>query len=74
MSQMAKQSALKLLVTKLEEIEADSSFQGIWPFLDAHGYCYSGPSWENELALARKELKKRHSIMGWFRGNKHVDR
>ncbi len=49
-------AALQKLVDKLTEIEADSSFQGIWPYLHVHGYHYTGPNYRDELTNARLEL------------------
>lgn len=48
--------ALRALVEKLTAVERDSSFQGIWGFLHAHGYTYSGPDWRDALADARTAL------------------
>jgi hypothetical protein len=44
---------LRKLVDKLTAIENDPSFQGIWGFLHAHGYRYTGPDWRDDLAYAR---------------------
>lgn len=48
--------ALRLLVDKLDAIEQDKSFQGIWSFLAAHRYNYTGPNYKEELDAARNLL------------------
>lgn len=50
------QIALRRLVEKLEAVERNPSFQGIWPYLHVHGYKYTGPDWRQELADARLAL------------------
>lgn len=47
---------LSLLVDKLNKIEEDSSFQGIWSYLASHNYIYTGPNYKDELDTARKLL------------------
>lgn len=49
--------ALHALVAKLDAIEASESFRGIWVYLHAHNYTYSGPTWKSELARAREVTK-----------------
>lgn len=46
-------AALNKLVTTLTAVENSPSFQGIWPYLHAHGYKYQGPDWRDALADAR---------------------
>lgn len=41
------------LLGKLDAIEANESFQGIWPYLHVHGYTYTGPNWKDEVAAIR---------------------
>ena len=50
------ETAARALVAKLEEIEKDKSYQGIWSFLLAHGMHYDGPNWAEELINLRKAL------------------
>lgn len=50
--------ALRRLADKLTQVENDPSFQGIWTFLHAHGYVYSGPDWRDALADARLMLAR----------------
>lgn len=42
--------AARALAARLEAIEADGSFKGIWGFLHVHNYTYSGPNWKDQLA------------------------
>ena len=53
---MTEREALKALVDKLTAVEANKSYQGIWPMLYVHGYQYTGPDWRDELADARLVL------------------
>lgn len=41
--------AAKALAAKLRLIEADPAYTGIWGYLNAHGYKYTGPSYAAEL-------------------------
>ena len=50
--------ALESLAAKLEAIGADKSFLGIWGYLYAHNYKYTGPNWNDELAAARAILSR----------------
>lgn len=54
------ESALTLLVTKLDEIENDEQFKGIWGYLFAHNIVYGGPNWKDELAAARAAIGEPH--------------
>lgn len=49
-------AALKALVDKLDAINIDPSFQGLFSFAFTHGYRYTGPSYESELESARVAL------------------
>jgi hypothetical protein len=51
------EDASQALVKKLEEIQQNSSYRGIWPYLHTHGYSYDGPTWENELKALKRELE-----------------
>jgi hypothetical protein len=48
--------AAKALASKLRSIEADPAYTGIWGYLGAHGYKYTGPSYARELFLLEKAL------------------
>ena len=48
--------ALTALVAKIEAIEADPSFNGLFTLGFAHGAKYTGPDWEAELKAARAAL------------------
>lgn len=52
-------SAASLLCNKLDLIGQDPSFNGIWGFLMAHGYTYTGPDYAVEL----EELKTQLNIL-----------
>jgi hypothetical protein len=54
----AAREALGKLTAKLTAIEGDKSFQGIWVFLHAHGFQYTGPDWRDDLADARAFLER----------------
>jgi hypothetical protein len=41
------------LVQKLDAINSNPSFQGIFPWAFAHGYRYDGPSFDSELEALR---------------------
>lgn len=49
--------ALENLVNKIEEIEADKSFQSIWANAYIHGYQYTGPNFQKELDEAKRILE-----------------
>jgi hypothetical protein len=46
------------LVKKLQAIEQDPSFKGIWGFLHVHNYKYTGPAWVNEVRAMIEVLKE----------------
>jgi len=48
--------ALENLVKKLEDIEKNDSFKGVWVMAHVHGYVYTGPSWTFELEAAQALL------------------
>ena len=56
-------AALHTLVAKLDEINADKSFQGLFPFAFTHGYRYTGPNYESELEAARAALVTKGSAV-----------
>jgi hypothetical protein len=49
-------AALEALVSKLELIQSDAEFNGVWTYLAAHGIKYTGPTWNKELAAARAAI------------------
>jgi hypothetical protein len=49
--------AARNLLAKLNKIEADSQYQSIWPFLHAHNFHYTGPSWNSEKAKLATALQ-----------------
>lgn len=48
--------SLRELVKKLEEIEKNDAFIGVWGYLAIHGYHYNGPYWDVALAKAKEQL------------------
>lgn len=49
--------ATRALVNKLDEINEDKSFQGVFTYAFAHGYRYDGPTFESDLESARAALR-----------------
>lgn len=48
--------ALKVLVQKLEQIEASEDYKAVWALAQVHGYFFTKPSWEHELEQAKMVL------------------
>ena len=49
--------ALRKLVLVIDAVEASPSYQGVFVLNHIHGGKYIGPTWEDELAAARKALE-----------------
>lgn len=49
-------TAARALIEKLDEIEADSSYRGMWAMAEVHGMKYAGPDYEKEKARLRDQL------------------
>jgi hypothetical protein len=54
---MTTYEALKALVEKLDAIEKDPQYKGIWTLHWAHGGDYTGPTYTKEIADAKKVLE-----------------
>ena len=50
--------ALKNLVDKLDLIEKNDEYQGVWGLYHVHGGNYKGPTYEQEIKKARALLKE----------------
>jgi hypothetical protein len=48
--------ALKTLLTRLDEVHADSRYMSVWMLYAAHGGRYTEPTYTAELEAARKAL------------------
>lgn len=55
---MKTREAFVALVKKLDEINENKSFQGIWAHAFVRGYQYDGPTYEHELEAARLALEE----------------
>lgn len=53
---MSVSIAARALVAKLDQIENNPSYQGIWAVLYTHGYRYEGPQYAAELRALKKAL------------------
>ena len=51
------EQALTELVTRLDEIHADSAFKSVWTIHQIHAGPYTGPTYVEALARARAALK-----------------
>lgn len=60
--------ALEELVKKIEEVENNDSFKGLFTVAYVRGIQYSGPSWDKEMMYAKKVIKD-----GYTASSKDID-
>lgn len=60
----ALREAARALVAKLTMIEAHPSYRGMWGFLMAHNYTYTGPNWGVECEALQAALGPEQNARG----------
>lgn len=66
--------AAQNLINKLEEINKDPSFIGMFSLLWAHGIEYTGPNWTKELEELKMVLDKNNKELEKFGELRNIDK